>query len=142
MTQITLTAAHPYYPTLGDVTLAVPILDEPPGHAITNLVSVSVAELRRCDAWTPLTTEFLIVGTSAITERAALLSLLWDLTGQPLHPSGSRRPAGRFALVAIDARRVAVWRPTSELRFSADEKAIREREKRDYTPDVRQKEVA
>jgi hypothetical protein len=142
MTTLTLTGPHPYYPSLGIVTLTVPLLDGPPGHAIRNLGKVAVTTIRRPDAWTPLTTEFCIVGYAAVVERAALLGLLWDLAGQPMHPSRGRRQPGTHAVVLCDGRKVEVWRPTCELRFSADEKAIREREKNEALPDGRRKEAA
>ena len=140
--ELTLTAPHPYYPTLGNVSLTVPLLDGPPGNPIRNLAKVAVSAIREPSAWTPLTTGFSVHSYAAIVERAALLGLLWDLTGQPIHPSLGRRPGGTHAVVLAAGRLVEVWRPTCELRFSADEKAIREREKSESLPDGRRKEAA
>lgn len=136
---LSLTGAHPYYPALGEVTLTVPIHAEPPGVARTNLGTASVDELREPNAWTPLTSEFLLIGPSAKSEATALIGLLWDLTGQPYHPTGHRRPAASFAVVIGKGRAVTVWRPIAELKISADAKALRDREKLSTLPDARRR---
>lgn len=147
--ELTLTAPHPYYPVLGNVTLTVPLLDGPPGKAIANLAGVPVSELRLPDSWTPLTTDYPVYGAAAQSGRAALLALLWDLAGCPIHPTHSPRPATPWAVVTGQGGRVVVWRRTCDLRFSADEKTNRERE--DHVGDlsrgrgpvqVRRKEIA
>jgi hypothetical protein len=128
MNLLTLTAPHPYYPVLGDVTLTVPLLSSPPGKAIANLAGVPVSELRLPDSWTPLTTDYVTTGFAARAGQTALLALLWDLTGQPIHPTHRPRPATPCAVVTGSGGRVVVWRRTCDLRFSADEKTNRERE--------------
>jgi len=120
---LTLTAPHPYYPALGYVSLEVTLHNSVPGELLTGLGRRTVAELRQTGTWAPLAGEFALGGQFARAESALLVGLLWDLTGQPLHPSRGPRTAVNFAVVIGKGRAVTVYRPTVELRFSAGERA-------------------
>jgi hypothetical protein len=114
MSNLTLTSPHPYYGTLGQVTLTVDVLDEVPGPIMQNFRSVTGNE------WTPLSRELCIDGYAAVTERPILLGMIWDLMGKPIHPKKGRRPAGTFAVVACPkTKSVMIWRPSREMLNSA-----------------------
>lgn len=136
---ITLEGVHPYFPGLGRVALRLRVLEEVPGERINSVVDVPLDVFRRPGAWVALTTEFRLEGLYKKADEQALLGLMWDLTGEPMHPSHGRRPAAGWALVDGRLKNgcVEVWRRADEVRTSVDERAVRLREDSPNRPDAR-----
>jgi hypothetical protein len=131
MRSLTLTAPHPYYPALGEVSLHLQLLDQPPGPISDSYRQCTGVE------WTPLSRELCLAGHPAVAERAILLGMCWDLAGQPIHPSKGRRPAGTFALVAGPNNTAIIWRPTHEMLNSHSVRIASVREPNKNIPDIR-----
>jgi hypothetical protein len=120
---IDLKGVHPYYAGLGPVSLSIPFWAELPGHEVTYLADAPKAERMALDSWTLLAGPFVVTGeaSSAVTDRRLLLGLMWDLSGQPLHPALPPRDAATFVMVWQDRREVLVYRATREMKNSIDE---------------------
>jgi hypothetical protein len=132
-----LTGAHPYYPALINEQLVVEILAGAPGQVVGNSDKIPLEEVRQPGVWMRLAGYYELEGLYAITDRIALLGLLWDLEGAPIHPTLPRRPRATYALVRVDETHVEVYRAAAEMHFAADEKAMRIREEAHFAPDRR-----
>lgn len=111
---INLSGDHPYYRELGPVDLALPILSRVPGTEVTDRNTTGVDTRRAEDAWSPLAGPYLTIPGSrvsrdqVIVDRRALLGLVWDLRGEPIHPSlGRRAPVEFAAVMELDGRGVS-----------------------------------
>jgi hypothetical protein len=132
---LTIEGDHPYYPKATRVCVSIPVEAEPPGPPLINFRACSGVE------WTPLTDDFILSGYSEQSERALLLSMLWDLLGEPVHPDHKRREHREFALVSNKAGRVSIWRPAKDMLNSASVRTLTLKETALNLPDSRRKEA-
>lgn len=119
---ITLLGSHPYFPDLGQQAIAVPLHDVVPGTVLSSLNGIPVDRFRDPEAWTPLAGPYRLQEEVTHGDRRALFSILWDLTGQPLHPGKGKRMPVEFALVK-KSEQVTIWRRTTDMKFCRTEPA-------------------
>jgi hypothetical protein len=132
---LTIIGNHPYFPKATEVSMTVPVHSEPPGPPLKNFRACSGVE------WMPLTDDFVLSGHSEQTERISLLSMLWDLMGEPVHPDHGRRGNREFALVSNKAGRVSIWRPAKDMLNSASARTLESKEDILSLPDAIRREA-
>lgn len=120
-TQLQIEGVHPYYAHLGRVAIEVPLLSAVPGNVVPDRGKATVEELRDEEAWTPIAGPFRRVAArfisvdAVISDHRALLSLLWDLQGEPIHPSLGERVPLPFVAVGGEGEPVMIYRRTREM---------------------------
>jgi hypothetical protein len=107
-----LSAPHPYLgdDALGELTLTV--LDELPGREATALQIDRAITSDWRGAWIDLAGPY---HPERPEDAAALLALLWDLTGAPMLPDRPQRPAARVAVVRHRDGGLVVYRDAEEV---------------------------
>lgn len=119
---------HPYFRELGAVAIDLSLLVSVPGVELKTRHEASVEERRDDDAWSPLAGPYQTVPGGRISldevlaDNRALLALVWDLQGRPIHPDLGRRPALEFAAVINDDCSIVIWRRSTDMLHSRDVK--------------------
>ncbi len=123
--RLTITGPHPYDATVEEAVLSVRLHAALPGSAIeARDLRRSKTLAKKADGWQILAGPYRIEprkyeGSWAMSEPDArlecwaLLSLLWDLTGQPFRAGGPMRRAATIAVVA-EPEGIAVYRDVKE----------------------------
>lgn len=137
---LALTGRHPYMGRAASVQIAVPVLASPPG-ATTTLREMATQSPRRFETpgklWVAVAGPYRIEAgryslpdariteTVATLERDELLSAIWDMSGRPMRPGLSRRPAASWALVR-EPGGLTIYRDASEVASSMADGIYRE----------------
>lgn len=119
---LTLRGRHPYYPNeCEDLTIELPLHGAVPGNVVSDRNTATVEQRHDDDSWTILAGPYATTASrragreQATADRRALLGLVWDLQGSPIHPSLGRRRAYDFVAVMDEDGGVEIWRRTREL---------------------------
>lgn len=147
---LTLRGPHPYYPhDFPEVEITLPLHAEVPGKVVGDRNVATVAERHDRDSWTAQAGPYATIATKrtgraqANVERKALLRLVWDLRGEPIHPALPKRRAVEFAAVMDEDGGVEIWRRTCEMLCEREAKVARIRNPHGSLRPVRRKaEVA